>query len=370
MGKAFATVFLLVFWLLVPSLAQEQPAPEAPKRNPEAKLPARPEKGPGSADYAHKSVTVASNGEGAERYWVYTPAEPAPKEAPVVCFVHGFGALQPTPYAGWLNHIARRGHIVIYPQYQASALEPPENYAPNSAKAVVAAIAWLKEDESRVQPVEKDFALVGHSAGGVTAANMAADWEALNLPKPRVLKSVQPGRAFSYASEAQKDGLIPLSDFKKIPEDCLLLSLYSDSDRTVGHWCARKIFADAGSKAENRNLVEVRSCTCGAHPIIAHHQTPAAPESADDVLDWYAYWKLFDGLCDAAFRGKHREYALGDTEKQRFMGKYSDGREVTPLKITLGSAEVDPDVAYRPLYRNDGTPYVDRGAPVPAPRAE
>jgi hypothetical protein len=55
---------------------------------------------------------------------------------------------------------------------------------------------------------------------------------------------------------------------------------------------------------------------------------------AINALDYYGVWKLFDGLCDAAFFGKNREYALGDTSQQRFMGKWSDGVPVKELVIT------------------------------------
>jgi len=43
---------------------------------------------------------------------------------------------------------------------------------------------------------------------------------------------------------------------------------------------------------------------------------------------------LFDGLSDAAFFGKNREYALGNTAQQRFMGKWSDGVPVKELVVT------------------------------------
>jgi hypothetical protein len=53
-----------------------------------------------------------------------------------------------------------------------------------------------------------------------------------------------------------------------------------------------------------------------------------------NALDFYGTWKLFDGLCDAAFTGKNREYALGNTPQQRFMGLWSDGVPVKELKVT------------------------------------
>lgn len=348
------TLSCLTALLLLAALVAAEP--QWPERNEKALPPAeQPKAGPGGAEYAHAKFTVVERGKGSKRYWLYTPAEPAPKSAPVVAFIHGFGALRPEGYEEWLRHICRRGNIVIYPQYQEHGLEPPANYAPNSAAAVMDALDYLEGDETRVQPQRTKFAIAGHSAGGVAAANMAADWEELKLPKPLAVMPVQPGRAFSCNSKAQADGLIPLSKYENIPADCLLLSVFSDSDHTVGHWCAKAIFKSAtGVRAENKNLVMFVSSDYGAAPAIATHFTPATPEGNADLWDWYGYWKLFDGLCDAAFHGKHREYALGNTAEQRFMGKYSDGRPFQELKVWLGDAEVDPDADYIPVFTRAG----------------
>ena len=53
-----------------------------------------------------------------------------------------------------------------------------------------------------------------------------------------------------------------------------------------------------------------------------------------NALDYYGFWKLFDGLTDAAFYGKNREYAFGNTSQQRYMGKWSDGEAIVELEIT------------------------------------
>jgi hypothetical protein len=364
--------FALVAALLLPTClcpvsAQDTPIETKwPQHNAEATAPdAQPEKGPGGKDYAHAKTEVYSAGEGAKRYWVYTPAEPKPEKAPVVAFIHGFGAMEPDGYIEWVTHICRRGNIVVYPQYQKDFAEPTVNYAANCADAILAAFTWLEEDDTRVQPVREKFAIAGHSAGGVTTANMAADWEALKLPKPLAAMPVQPGRFFGYQNDNQsKRGLIPLSEYKNIPQGCLLLSVYGDSDHTVGAWCARKIFADASSvKAADKNLIEFVSSDYGKEPVVAHHRTPAATEGLVDHWDWYGYWKLLDGLTDAAFYGKHREYALGATEKQTSMGSYSDGRPFEPLKVWLGDAKVDPETDYQPAFDR-------RGKRVPPPPRE
>ena len=53
-----------------------------------------------------------------------------------------------------------------------------------------------------------------------------------------------------------------------------------------------------------------------------------------NALDYYGTWKLFDALTDAAFYGKNREYALGNTPQQRFMGFWSDGKAIKELVVT------------------------------------
>jgi pimeloyl-ACP methyl ester carboxylesterase len=360
--KKLATLLLAA--LVLPALALNTPAQDKqwPESNPKATLPdQQPEKGPGGSDYAHEGIDVHSALEAGERYWMYMPANPTPKTAPVIVFIHGYNALRPDGYEAWLHHLCKRGNIVIYPQYQAHGLDPANNWCPNIATGVLDAFKYLESDKELVQPDKEKFAIAGHSAGGVTTMNLAAEWADLKLPKPRAIMPIQPGRAFNHRNSGQKSSqLIPFSDFNGIPEDCLLLSVYGDSDTTVGAWCARHFFAETGHlKAENRNLIEFVSCDYSGTPAIAGHYTPAAPvdpaRQGVDHFDWFGTWKLLDGLTDAAFHGKHREYALGDTDKQKFMGNYSDGRPVAPLKVWKGDQKVDPDAEeYEPVYDRNG----------------
>ncbi len=59
----------------------------------------------------------------------------------------------------------------------------------------------------------------------------------------------------------------------------------------------------------------------------------AASPTTPDALDFYGFRKLFDALADAAFYGRNRAYALGNTPQQRYMGAWSDGRPVKELVI-------------------------------------
>ncbi|MCC6573294.1 MAG: alpha/beta hydrolase fold domain-containing protein [Planctomycetes bacterium] len=315
--------------------------------------------GPGSSEYPHATVRVEGHGEGNERYWLCEPSGPIPNSAPVVVFLHGYGALDTKPYEGWLRHLARRGNIVIYPKFQDTLFEPPENYASNAAAAIKAALALLESGEDyHVMPRREEFAIVGHSAGGMTCANLAARFAEFGLPTPRVAMPIQPGGNGPGTRDP-----IPAADYSKIPGDCLLLAVFGDSDGVVGSYCAEKIFVEAGARDENKNLVEFRSDNYGDEVLVADHFTPTAGKDDADFFDWYGYWKLFDGLCDAAFRGINRQYALGDTPEQRFMGRFDDGHMVNELRVTLGGAQVTPNEDFKPIYDAWGKPY-RKGGPL------
>ena len=156
------------------------------------KPPGQPESGPGgTGNYGHAEAKTSDIGTGGEKVWIMEPAEPAPKKAPVIIFLHGWGTWGPSAYGQWSTHLVRRGNIVIHPKYQASRVTMPEEMTANAIAGIRAALAELKK-EGRVQPDETKV-VVGHSLGGVLAANVAALAKAEGLPQPLAVMSLQPG---------------------------------------------------------------------------------------------------------------------------------------------------------------------------------
>lgn len=346
--------------------------------------PAQPAGGPGGAEYQHRDVVAAAYGQGATRFWLFEPANPRPKTAPVVVFLHGWGGIDPAPYRAWVDHIVKRGHIVIYPVYQANLRTPVQEFAPNAGAAIRDALRLAAGDAARISPDTGRFAMVGHSMGGVLSANLAATAERAGLPKVSAFMSVQPGKTWMRARRAA----VTLEDLAQVPSDTLILAVAGDRDRLARDVDARRIYLETTRvPPRNKGLVMVMSDGYGSPPLEAHHFSPlarggaAAPEmsvgrkpgavrerllerrgargenvpaepylypedtedmlpnvgsataTAPDALDFYGYWKLFDGLLDAAFWGRNREYALGSTPRQRHMGVWSDGRPVRELVI-------------------------------------
>jgi pimeloyl-ACP methyl ester carboxylesterase len=323
--------------------------------------PSQPLTGPGGKQYVHKNVTKNRYGQGGQEYWIFEPDSPRPRTAPVVIFLHGWGGMNPLYYGAWVDHLVKRGNIVVYPRYQSDLLTPIKDFLPNTLAAIKDALHRLQTERGHVTPDLRKFATVGHSLGGLLAANVAALAGESNLPRVRAVMAVEPG-----ITEAPIN--VPLEDLKKIPAETLLLALAGDQDSLVRDTDAKRIYYESTRvSAANKDYVTLVSDSHGQPGLQASHRAPTAlnkdydsgegvggaPAGTPDpignarisrrvrpetmlvnALDYYGTWKLFDGLIDAAFNGKNREYALGNTPQQRFMGLWSDGVPVRELKVT------------------------------------
>lgn len=331
--------------------------------------PSQPATGPGGKQYVHSNVTKNRYGKGGEEYWIFEPDAPKPATSPVIVFLHGWGGMNPLYYGAWIDHLVKRGNIVVYPRYQASLLTPIQEFTPNTLHAIKDAVTRLQSEPGHIKPDLNRFATVGHSVGGLLAASVAALASESGLPRVSAVMSVEPGITDSPIN-------IPLADLKKIPAETLLLAVAGDQDTLVRETDAKRIYYESTRvPADNKDFVMLVSDLHGTPTLQASHRAPTAfnkdydsgegvgggpAESSNragglptrrvegaqsgrrdrletmmvNALDYYGTWKLFDGLCDAAFYGKNREYALGNTPQQRFMGVWSDGVPVKELKIT------------------------------------
>ena len=324
--------------------------------------PSQPQSGPGGKQYLHAGVIKNRYGKGGQEYWIFEPDSPRPRTAPVIVFLHGWGGMNPLYYGAWLDHLVKRGNIVIYPRYQSNLLTPIKDFTPNTLAALKDAVSRLQSESGHVAADFSKFATVGHSMGGLLAANVAALAAESKLPRVRAVMSVEPGITESPIN-------FELADLKKLSPDTLLLSVAGDQDTLVRDTDAKRIYYESTRvAAANKDFITLVTDTHGTPTLVASHRAPTAldkeydsgeglsgaPAGTSDpignapqvqrrvrpetmminALDYYGTWKLFDALCDAAFNGKNREYALGNTPQQRFMGLWSDGVAVKELKVT------------------------------------
>jgi pimeloyl-ACP methyl ester carboxylesterase len=250
-----------------------------------------------------------------------------------VVFNHGWLAYIPGAYLAWTRHLVKRGNIVVYPLYQDSPFTPAEQFTPNAVQSVKDAIRELQTG-NHVRPELDKFAIVGHSAGGIITADLAVRAKAEGLPAPKAIVIVEPGRGQLGGKPS-----LPSNDYTKIPADALLLVVIGETypaDTEI--WPATVIYQRAPILAANKNFIQIPSDRHGQPELISDHFTACGKPGGQrrvevDALDYYGHWKPFDALCDAAFYGKNRDCALGNTPQQRFMGRWSDGVPVKELVV-------------------------------------
>ncbi len=289
--------------------------------------PNQPEDGPGGADYTHLAVQKTRYGFGAKQYWIFEPSQPEPPSAPVIVFNHGWTAIHPIIYIEWIEHIVKRGNIVIFPRYQRGFFFGFYDFNSNAIEAVLNALDELEKD-SRVTPELENFAIVGHSLGGGITANMAAMAEEVGLPIPKAIMPVQPAIAYSKTA-----------DFTKISNETLMLVVVGEDDTVVGNTSGKIIFYNSTQiPLSQKDFIIQKTDNYGEPDILSDHLapicTPKTFSKTVDAMDYYCTWKLFDALTDYAFYGKNFEYCLGNTTQQRFMGNWSDGTPVKELFVT------------------------------------
>lgn len=310
--------------------------------------PVQPLRGPGGSEVSSHSVIRIKIADGAQGGWLFLPAKPAPVRAPVVVFCHGWGAMLPQAYQAWINHLVMRGNIVLWPNYQDRILTPTKEVVPNAIVAVRAGIHILQSDKYGVQPDFNRVAVVGHSAGAMVAAGIAASAEAEELPRIKAVMPVEPG-------DSQRGGMasVPLANLSHLPSDTLMIILVGQEDTSVGTHDGERILHESTSvPASNKALFMLHSDAHGSPALVANHYSPTAVLNPDgsyvkravkpaisrnrtdigvvDTLDYFRTWRLLDELLDAAFATPENHHLFSNPAILN-MGVWSDGVPVKPL---------------------------------------
>jgi pimeloyl-ACP methyl ester carboxylesterase len=330
--------------------------------------PQQPPDGPGGARTLYPRADRHDFGKGAQAAAVFTP--PGCPSAPVVVFLHGWGATDPSFYGAWIEHICRRGRIVICPAYQDSLITPPAQFAANAAAAIKAAMGRLQTGAFGTLP-EHRGAYLGHSMGGALAARLACDAaEDAGLPRAMAVMCVEPGVGQTPGGEQV------LGDLSRLQTGTLLITVVGDRDTRAGDRDAQRIWLETVRvRPFDKSYVVMNSDDHGSPALVADHAAPgaatpgatlgllgdvfdgpvgklvrarrAARQAAQpsgspaetigklDALDWYGTWKLFDALTDAAFYDLNRGYALGGGSDETFMGIWSDGVPVRRMSVLI-----------------------------------
>jgi dienelactone hydrolase len=341
--------------------------------------PKQPDSGPGGADYSAAQVVKRGVGTAGAPTYVFHAAGPAAEPRPVVVLLHSWGAANPQFYGGWIEHLARKGNLVLFPRFQEVNRTRPADATALAAGLIKDALATLANDPD-ARPDLKRVAYLGHLAGAAIAANLAAGAAADGLPEPKLIFALMPG---GISSDEKGRGIL-LEDLSTIAPSVLLITMSGDRDYIPTDRASRRLLKEASAIPGNRKLfMRVGSDDHGFPTVTATLASPGAMKadydaaaiklppdpprdpkqkntfrwSADmslsgeqtvltaqmatnvtDSLDYHAYWKTFDMALAAAFSGADAA-ALKRDPKLIDMGVWSDGWPVRRLSADLPKNE-------------------------------
>jgi len=312
------------------------------------------------ADYqaqrVHQSVTMFAIGSGTGRAYVFMPAEPTPKGAPLVLFHHGWLGMNPLNFGGLIDLLARRGAVVIYPVYQDGDKTSPQAVTALAAGADHAALLALRARYPGLVDENKTLYL-GYSMGAAISFNLALAPQDFALPAPRALLLMAPGDAHHVVRGPEARSIY--GDPRRLPADLPTVLVAGLADTSIGLPTARQLDASL-CHLRRHNLILLPSDADAGHSIAAGHGSPGAPDSrynfpdpqapvADgraiagrpefepsgslNLLDYYGYWRLATRLADYANGQPLPEELFGAGEENRYLGRWPSGKPYASAQI-------------------------------------
>jgi hypothetical protein len=206
---------------------------------------------------------------------------------PTIFYSHAYGGNDPNNISGFLNFVAKKGYALVFVPYQTTGVTIPDRYS-NLLNGFIQA---AQNYPNIIDTTKVGF--VGHSfGGGACYANALYCFNTLNWG--------QSGR-FIFSMAQWYTYNISQTELQSFPSDVKLLSIVYEDDTTNDHRMTNDIFNTINIPASEKDYLRVKSSTISGYTYTADHIVPN--NSSFDALDYYAYYRLFDAMCDYVFNG-------------------------------------------------------------------
>jgi hypothetical protein len=313
----------------------------------------QPTLGPEGNTYAYASVTVngpywANNRytNNNVEYYIYEPGTPTPAHAPVILFLHGYAAFDPSNYLGWINQMVQKGYIVVWVKYQASLASTFATYPANAQAAWTDALYRLQNYtwEPHVRPKlvngVPQTLIVGHSFGGWISAWLAgqASTAVPSFPVPLGLVMIEPASL----------GLLPPINYAGISPATKMLILSADQDNVACSKDGVSIFTSTTQvPASQKNYLFFNTDNTGTPNQVGNHYFPNTygfkDTAAIDNRDFYVTYKLSVAAAQCLTNGNSCSTFLGNgSVAQLYMGTWTNGQPIAPMSFYNDPTQLPP----------------------------
>jgi hypothetical protein len=227
--------------------------------------------GGGGSSYPTKETIRSANTDAPKGVWTFLPAG---KPKRLVIFFHGQGGpteATPQNHRPWIDHLVRRGAVVVYPRYEMvysqSVLDP--------------AVQGVRTAAEGLGVKDVPVIALGYSRGAALAVEYAAVAAKNGVPVPDAVESVNP---VPYGETAR------IVNLKPIRAKTVLAVLVSDKDPHAvdGSTLLLHRLRDSGFPGKQIKISVARS----HGTFIADHLAPLSSDPAARA----AYWSPTDAL--------------------------------------------------------------------------
>lgn len=218
---------------------------------------------------------------------------------PTLFFSHGFGGTFSNYVRGMLEFIAQKGYAAVFVPYPTTGASIVERYDILLEGFRLAARSYT----NIIDTTQVGF--MGHSFGGGAMFGISYRCFTENNwgSNGRFLFSLAPWYAYELTQ-------VQLQSFP--PDTKLIMQVYDD-DLTNDHRMAIDFFNNINISAEEKDFILVKSDTLQGNIYAADHAVPGTYQ-VFNALDYYAFYRLLDALCDYTFNGNlaGKAVALGN----------------------------------------------------------
>lgn len=287
--------------------------------------------GPGGSNYFHSGVSKIEYQSNGVKNYIFQPSPMSEKALPVIAFQHAYNLYpgnQLRRHTGLINHLVRKGYIVIYDEFQPKLNTDSKTFEGNAATIIKDGFNYILDHPNTCAQLAMDaegrhqFGLIGYSVGGATSINLAANYRVNGIPKPK----------FLYTMVANNGGgnTTPMRDAGTIDRDTkvVIIDVEEDSENTfiTSSNCWNQISHIPAANKQWISVYSDKNPLTNAEKLKADHYSPAS--DAPDALDFYGFYKWATALANYSFYGRDYAYWWGNSQQATFMGSWKNGAEV------------------------------------------
>ncbi|WP_341904161.1 T9SS type A sorting domain-containing protein [Fluviicola taffensis] len=218
---------------------------------------------------------------------------------PTLFYSHGYGGSDPLHVIGLLSFFAKKGYAIVFVPYQTNGVSINDRYVNLTAGFRKAA----RDYPTIIDTTRVGF--LGHSFGGGATIGVSHTCFTEN-------NWGQNGR-FICPSAQWYSFNITQTELQTFPLDTKMLTFIYTTDSVNDHRMATEIFSNINIPSAEKDFIRVVPSTVSGYDYTTEHDMPTT-YAAFDALDYYAYYRLIDALCDYTFNGSlaGKDVALGN----------------------------------------------------------